>query len=463
MALTGIEIFKLLPKTNCGECGIPTCLAFAMSLSAGKIELTGCPYVSEEAKAKLATAEESPIRLVTIGVGDKALKVGGETVMFRHEKRFENPPGFAILIIDTMDDAEVDARLKRFRQLQYERIGLLLRPELVAIRGDSGDAQKYVDMVNKVKKDSDADIILMSSNLDVLSAGLNVCAGRKPLIYAATSDNVEQMVDLAKQNSCPVTAKASSLEELAELTTKLTEAGVNDIILDSGSRILRRAFEDQIFIRRAAIYKNFRPLGFPTIVLPYEMTDDPMMEALIAAVFVAKYGGIIVLSDFQGETLFPLLLERQDIYTDPQHPLMATEGIYEIGEPDENSPVLLTSSWALTYLTLTSAIEATNIPTLLCVECIDEPDVMCWCHYCLRSTQRGKLNCEDTRQFIKKCGIEDRVKHRKLVISGRTAQFKAVLEQALPKWEIIVGPEEAARMVGFLPEFAEKLKRLSET
>ncbi len=463
MALTGIEIFKLLPKTNCGECGIPTCLAFAMSLSAGKIELSACPYVSEEAKAKLAAAEESPIRLVTIGVGDKALKVGGETVMFRHEKRFENPPGFAILIIDTMDDAEVDARLKRFRQLQYERIGLLLRPELVAIRGDSGDAQKYVDLVNKVKKDSDADIILMSSNLDVLSAGLNVCADRKPLIYAATSDNVEQVVDLAKQNSCPVTAKASSLEELAELTTKLTEAGVNDIILDSGSRILRRAFEDQIFIRRAAIYKNFRPLGFPTIVLPYEMTDDPMMEVLIAAVFVAKYGGIIVLSDFQGETLFPLLLERQDIYTDPQHPLMATEGIYEIGEPDENSPVLLTSSWALTYLTLTSAIEATNIPTLLCVECIDEPDVMCWCHYCLRSTQRGKLNCEDTRQFIEKCGIEDRVKHRKLVISGRTAQFKAELEQALPKWEIIVGPEEAARMVGFLPEFAERLKRLSET
>ena len=458
MALTGIEIFKLLPRTNCRECGHPTCLAFAMNLSAGKIELSACPYVSEEAKAKLTEAEESPIRRVTIGVGDKALKVGGETVMFRHEKRFENPPGFAILIIDTMDDAETDARLERFRKLQYERIGILLRPELVAIRGDSGDAQKYADLVNKVKQNSDADIILMSSNPDVLSAGLNVCADRKPLIYAATPDNVERVADLAKQNSCPVTAKASSLDELIELTTQLTAAGVNDIILDSGSRTLRRAFEDQIFIRRAALYKKFRPLGFPTIVLPCEMTDNPMMEALMASVFVAKYGGIIVLSDFQGETMFPLLLERLGIYSDPQQPLMAPEGIYEIGEPDENSPVLLSSSWALTYLILSSAIEAADISAFLCVERIEEEtDVMCWCHYCLRSTQRGKLNCEDTRQFIKKCGIEDRVKHRKLAISGRSAQFKAELEQALPEWEIIVGPDEAAHIASFLPEFAKKL------
>jgi len=463
VALTGIEIFKLLPKTNCRECGVSTCLAFAMNLAAGKIELSACPYVSEEAKIKLTETEAPPIRLVTVGVGDKALKVGGETVMFRHEKRFENPPGFAILIIDTMDGAEVDARLKRFRQLQYERTGLLLRPELVAIRGDSGDAQKYADLVNKVKQNSDANIILMSSNPDVLSAGLNVCADRKPLIYAATQDNVDRVVDLAKQNSCPVTAKASGLEELAELTTKLTGAGVNDIILDSGSRTLRQAFEDQIIIRGSALTRWFRPLGFPTIVFPCEMTGDPMKEALIASIFVAKYGGIIVLSDFQGESLFPLLIERLNIYTDPQQPLMTTEGIYEIGKPDENSPVLLTSSWALTYLILCSAIEATNIPAFLCVEQIEETDVMCWCHYCLRSTQIGKLSCDDTRQFIKKCGIENRVKHRKLVIPGRTARFKAELDQALPKWEIIVGPDEAVRIAGFLPEFANKLKKLSET
>jgi acetyl-CoA decarbonylase/synthase complex subunit gamma len=459
MALSGLEIFKLLPKTNCQECGLPTCLAFAMNLSAGKTELSACPYVSEEAKAKLAEAEASPIRLVAIGVGDKALKVGGETVMFRHEKRFENPPGFAILISDTMDGAEVDARLKKFQELQYERIGHLLRPELAAIRDDSGDAEKYSSLVNKVIQNSDANIIMMSNNADVLSAGLEVCAEQKPLIYAATPENVEQMADLAMQHSCPVTAKASGLEELSQLTTKLNEAGVKDIVLDSGSRTLRRAFEDQIFIRRAAIYKNFRPLCFPTIVFPFEMTHDLMMETLMASVFVAKYAGIIVFSDFQGETLYPLLLQRMDIYNDPQAPLKVPEGVYEIGKPDKNSPVLLTSSWALTYLNLTAALEGIDIPVFLCIESIEkETDVMCWCRYCLRSTQRGKLDPKSTDRFIRECGVGDRVNHRKLVIPGRSAQFQADLEKALPEWEIIVGPPDAALITGFLPGFAEGLK-----
>jgi len=278
MPLTGIEIFKLLPRTNCGECGVPTCLAFAMSLAAGKAELSACPYISEEAKTKLAEASAPPIRPVTIGVGDRALKVGGETVMFRHEKRFENPPGFALLISDAMDESEVNARLKKLKELQFERIGLILHPDLIAIKEESGDAGKFEALVNKVKQNSDYGIILISSNPEVLAAGLKACAERKPLIYAATKDNLEAVADLAQQNSCPVAVKAPGLEELAQLTTKLTEAGIKDIVLDSGSRTMRRAFEDQIFIRSTALVKKFRPLGFPTIVFPGEMTDDAMKE-----------------------------------------------------------------------------------------------------------------------------------------------------------------------------------------
>ncbi|GAH83816.1 unnamed protein product, partial [marine sediment metagenome] len=190
---------------------------------------------------------------------------------------------------------------------------------------------------------------------------------RKPLLYAATRDNLERLAELAKENSCPIAAKASSLEELTELITKLTEFGVKDIVLDSGARSLRRAFEDQIWIRSAALNKKFRPLGFPTIVFPGEMTDDPMKESVIASMFVAKYGGIIVLSDFQGESLFPLLVERMNIYTDPQRPLATTEGIYEIGGPDENSPVLLTTNFSLTYFIVSGEIEASKVPSYLLV------------------------------------------------------------------------------------------------
>ncbi|MGD9117790.1 MAG: acetyl-CoA decarbonylase/synthase complex subunit gamma, partial [Dehalococcoidia bacterium] len=234
MALTGIEIFKLLPKTNCKDCGEPTCLAFAMKLAAGKAELSLCPHVSEESKAKLSEASAPPIIPVTIGVGDRVLKVGGETVMFRHEKRFENPPGIAILASADKDDAEIDARLKRFNELQYERIGLTLRPDLVAVKAGA-DAARFKAVAAKVKEKTDGGIILISDNPEVMTAGLSACADRKPLLYAATEANMDKMAALAKENSCPLAVKADSVEKLAELTAKLNEAGVKELVIDSGA------------------------------------------------------------------------------------------------------------------------------------------------------------------------------------------------------------------------------------
>jgi|TARA_B100000315_G_C14556769_1_gene578539 acetyl-CoA decarbonylase/synthase complex subunit gamma len=444
MPLTGIEIYKLLPKTNCGECGVPTCLAFAMSLAAGKAELTACPYVSDEAKAKLEEASAPPIRPVTIGVGNKAIKVGGGTVMFRHEKRFDNPPGFAILISDTMTKADIESRLERFAELQYDRVGLTLRPELVALKCDSEDTGKFETLVAKVtKQNSDCNIILVSQNPDILAAGLKVSASRKPLLYAATKDNLDRVADLAKENSCPLAVKADGLEELAQLSLRLTESGVKDIILDSGSRTLRRAFEDQIVIRRAALDKKFRPLGFPTIVFPGEMSDNPMKEAVIAATFVAKYGGLIVLSDFQGESLFPLLVERMNIYTDPQRPLATAEGIYEIGSPDENSPVLITSNFSLTYFIVSGEIENSRISSYLLVKDAEGLSVM-------TAWAAGKFSADVIAPFVKKCGIPERIKHRKLIIPGYIAVESGSLEEELPGWEIMVGPRDGAHIPAYL-------------
>ncbi|MFC1873632.1 acetyl-CoA decarbonylase/synthase complex subunit gamma [Chloroflexota bacterium] len=443
MPLTGIEIFKLLPKTNCKDCGFPTCLAFAMSLATGKAELSACPYVSEEGKAKLSEAAAPPIRPVTIGVGDRALKVGGETVMFRHEKRFDNPPGFAVLVSEAMDAAKVDARLERFQQLKYERVGLTLRAEMVAIKDESGDSGKFEALVSKVTQGSDASLILMSDNPDTLAAGLAICADRKPLIYAATKDNLDRVAALAKEYSCPVAVKADGLEELSQLTARLTAVGVNDLVLDSGSRILRQALEDQIVIRSVALNKKFRPLGFPTIVFPAEMTDDPMKEAMMASIFVAKYGGIIVLSDFQGESLFPLLVERMNIYTDPQRPLATTEGIYEIGGPDENSPVLLTSNFSLTYFIVSGEIENSKVPSWLLVKDTEGLSVM-------TAWAAGKFVADAIGPFVKKSGITDKIKHRKLTIPGYAAAESGGLEEELPDWNIQIGPREGSHIPGYL-------------
>jgi acetyl-CoA decarbonylase/synthase complex subunit gamma len=443
MPLTGIEIFKLLPKTNCGDCSVPTCLAFAMNLASGKMELSACPHVSEESKVKLAEASAPPILPVTIGVGNRALKVGGEIVMFRHEKRFENPPGIAILIKDTMAEAEVNARIEKCKKFQFERVGLTLRPELIAVKAESRDVAKFEGVVNKVKQNSDCGIILMSENPDILAAGVKACAERKPLIYAATKDNLDRVASLAKENSCPVAVKASGLEELSQLTTKLTQAGLKNIVIDSGSRTLRQAFQDQVIIRSAALTKKFRPLGFPTIIFPGEMTDDPMKEAVIASMFVAKYGGIIVLSDFYGESLFPLLVERLNIFTDPQRPLATSEGIYEIGGPNENSPVLITTNFSLTYFLISGYIETSRVPSWLLVKNTEGLSVM-------TAWAAGKFSADIIAPFVKKCGIEGKIKHRKLVIPGYAAVESGGLEEELSGWEILVGPREGAHIPAYI-------------
>ncbi|OGO30966.1 MAG: acetyl-CoA decarbonylase/synthase complex subunit gamma [Chloroflexi bacterium RBG_16_56_11] len=443
MPLTGIEIFKLLPKTNCQACGVPTCLAFAMALAAGKAELAKCPHVSEEAKSKLSEASAPPILPVTIGTGDKALKLGGETVMFRHEKRFENPPGIAILISDKMSDAEVDARLKKVKDLTYERVGLTLTANLVALKAESGDAAKFAALVGRVKAGSDANMILISDKVDVLAAGARAGADKKPLLHAATKDNADAVAALAKETGCAVAAKAGNLDELASLTGKLAAAGLKNIVIDSGARTVRQAFEDQVVIRSAALNKKFRALGYPTIVFPAEMTNNPMKEAMISAMFVAKYAGIIVLSDFRGESLFPLLVERLNIYTDPQRPLATKQGIYEINNPNENSPLMVTSNFSLTYFIVSGEIENSKVPSFLYVKDTEGLSVM-------TSWAAGKFSADIIAPAILKSGITDKIKHRKLIIPGYIAAESGGLEEEMKGWEIMVGPRDASHLTPYL-------------
>lgn len=445
MALTGIEIYKKLPRTNCKECGFPTCLAFAMNVAAGKVGLEQCPYVSEEAKAELSEASAPPIRTVEIGTGDNVVKIGGETVLFRHEKTFVNPPGIAILITDSMEPEEVDERLRKLKELQYERVGLILKGEMVALKDTTGDARKFLQLVERVMQSDGYAMILMSENPDLLAEALKRCATRKPLIYAATKDNLDRIGSLAKENSCPVVAKGENLEELSQISSKLMEIGLKEILLDSGARDLKTALQDQIAIRRAALLDKFRPFGFPTITLPCEMTDDPMKETLIASALIAKYAGIILLSDFEGHSLFPLLVERLNVYTDPQRPMSVEEGIYEIGTPAEDSPVLITTNFSLTYFVVSGEIENSRVPSYLLVKDTEGLSV-------LTAWAADKFVAETIAPFVKKCGIEEKVKHRKIIIPGYVARIAGELEDELGGWEVLVGPREAPNIPAYLRE-----------
>jgi len=442
MALTGIEIFKFLPKTNCGECGVPTCLAFAMKLAARQVELAECPYVSDEAKATLEEAAAPPIRVVSIGSGEDVFKVGGETVLFRHEKTFINPPGIAVQITDAMSDEEISSRLKNYADLQYERVGLNLKPDLVAVKSTNGDAGKMEALVKKAKGEGVKKFILISKDAAVLSAALNHCADDKPLLYAADKENVESLGNLAKEKSCPLAVYGENLDEVTSLTEKLTGMGLKDLVIDSGARDVKRLLEDQVAARRSAL-ESFRPLGFPTITFPCEMTGDPMKETLIAGTLVAKYAGIIVLSDLQGHSLFPLLVERMNIYTDPQRPMATTEGIYEINNPTKESPLIITSNFSLTYFIVSGEVESSRVPCWMLIKDTEGLSV-------LTGWAAGKFVADAIAPFVKKCGIEEKINHKTLVIPGAAASISGELEEELPGWNIQIGPREAAYLAPLL-------------
>jgi acetyl-CoA decarbonylase/synthase complex subunit gamma len=443
MALTGIQIFKLLPKTNCKECGVPTCLAFAMNLASGKAELDSCPYVSDDARAQLAEASAPPIRPVVVGAGVRKATTGGETVQYRHEKTFYNQTLLGALVNSDIAADALAAKLKQWNALQFERVGLNLRPELVAVKDVNGDAAAFAAVAKQVAETSEFNLVLMSDNADVMSAAVTATAFKRPLIYGANADNIDAFGALAKDNDLPVAVVGGSVEALVPLTEKLTAMGIKDIVLDPGSREVKQAFDDMVAIRRAALKNANRAVGFPTIAFPCEMAGNIDMETLLAAMYIAKYGGIVIMSDFTGENIFPLLLERLNIFTDPQRPMVVTEGIYEINNPDENSPVLVTTNFALTYFIVSGEIEASKVPTWLLIKDSEGLSV-------LTAWAAGKFAGDDVGMFVKKCGIMDKVKHTELVIPGYAAAITGDVEEELPGWTVTVGPREAAHIPAFL-------------
>ena len=443
MALSGIEIFKYLPRTNCGKCGVPTCLAFAMSLAAGKAELVSCPFITAESKTKLEEASAPPIRPVTIITGGKPLKVGGETVLFRHEKRFENPPGLAITISDVMSNEEIDRRLQAVKYYTYTRVSATLRPELVALKYQSGNPGTYAALAKRAKIETEAGIILLCEDVDGFLCAAEACLDRKPILCAITESNLDLLAPIAIDLKLPVVVRSNNIDGLAGLTDRLVKLGIKDIILDSGARNVKKALSDQVALRRLALLKKFRLLGYPTIAFPGEMTDDPLKEALIASVMVAKYAGIVVLSDFRGETLFPLLVARMNLFSDPQRPQATVEGIYPINGPDENSPVAITCNFSLTYFIVSGEIENTRMPAHLLIKDTEGLSVM-------TAWAAGKFGADNIGGFVKKSGIDSLVKHRKIIIPGYIAQESGGLEEQLPGWEILVGPREASHILSYL-------------
>lgn len=444
MAMSGLQIYKLLPKTNCKDCGFPTCLAFAMKLAAKQVELDACPHVSDEAREALSAAAAPPIRLVKVGSGDQQIQVGNETVMFRHEKTFFNQPALALRVKDTETFEAIAAKVQALDSYCVERVGIDMTFGAFAIENASDDAGTFADVVKAVRSQTKMPVILMSKNADALKAALAVEGGHKPLLYAATTDNWEAMAAVAKADGAPLAVRSNDgLDQLAELTTKLADAGVADLVLDPGIRDLPGSLSQMTQIRRLALKQNFRPLGYPMIAFPGEVADTEVGEIVAATQYIAKYAGIIVMDRFDPAVAYPLLTLRLNIYTDPQKPISVDAGIYEFNNPTPDSPLFTTTNFSLTYFSVAGELDGSGMPAWLLICDAEGMSV-------LTAWAAGKYDAETIAKAVKTFDAASKLNHKKITLPGHVAVLSGELEEELPGWEIQVGPREAVDIPAYM-------------
>jgi acetyl-CoA decarbonylase/synthase complex subunit gamma len=433
MPLSGIQIYKLLPQTNCKECGFPTCLAFAMKLSAKQVELSACPYVTEESKKQLAESAAPPIRLITLKAGTE-VKAGNEVVMFRHEKTFYNKPGIFMRV--KASDPDLAAKVKKADVYKVNYVGIDFSIDGFALVADK-DLAAAVKAVRSATKRP----LILIGDPAALQPGLEACGGETSLIYSADASNWEAMADLAKKYKAALVVKADSLDTLSDLTQKIQAKGVEEMVLDLGGKNLSEGLTRSTQVRRLALKANFRPLGYPLIAFPCDAKD----EGIAAAQAIAKYAGFVVLGEFKPELLYPLLVLRENIYTDPQKPIQVQPGVYEINSPKPESPVLVTTNFSITYFAVANEVEGSGLPAWLVVTDAEGMSV-------LTAWAAGKFDAERIAKAIKGFNIADKVSKKRIVIPGHVAVLSGELEEELSGWEIRVGPREAVDLPAFMKQ-----------
>ncbi|GAB6184209.1 acetyl-CoA decarbonylase/synthase complex subunit gamma [Thermodesulfovibrio hydrogeniphilus] len=448
MALTGIEIFKLLPKTNCKKCGFPTCLAFAMKVAQGQASIDQCPEASEEVKTKLKEASTPPIRGIEFGTQKNKLKIGEENVLFRHEKKFNNPTILAVKIKDReiLDD---DTVLDKVLSSEIERVGQILKIDAVYLKNESENAEIFIEALKKITEKAEIPLILGTDFPEISDKALDFLKNQRPILSYATEDNFAQMAEVAKKYNVPLGVSAKGIENVISLVEKVKEKGVEDIIIDTQPSTAGALLRDNTIIRRVALKKGFRTLGYP--IITFLNADDDFYETVLASLSILKYSSIVVLSGISSWKNLILFTLKQNIYSDPQVPMQVKQDIYKIGEPDENSPLIVTTNFALTYFLVKGEIENSKVPAWLAIMDCDGLSV-------LTAWAAGKFSASKIAQFIKESGIEDKINHRELIIPGYVAMLKGAIEDKLKDWKVIVGTKEASAIPAFLKNYVREKK-----
>ena len=437
MALTGLDIYKLLPQTNCGDCGKPTCLAFAMQVASKQADIEECPHVSDEAVEELGAASAPPQKLVTIGPEDNQLEIGNETVMFRHEEKFHHPPGVAIEVKDTDDIAE---KIEKIQKLEFEHMGEQIQADTVAVTCDSGDGGQLQDAATELSDELGYPMVLVADDADALTEAAEAVADDTPLLWEREGPS-DDLVEFAADNDLPVVVEGD-LETCSERTEEVQDAGVEEMVLCPGEVSAYEALQFLTKARRAALQKEHRPLGYP--VLTRTWSDEPTRQSLEGSHLVLKYSGIMMTELDSPEYVMPVLISRQSVYIDPQVPVQVEQEIEEVNEPGEDAPLLVTTNFALTFYSVLSEVEASHVPSrILPVDTEGTSVLTAWA--------AGEFGGEQIAEAVRDTGMLDTVgdDYKKLVIPGLVAVISGELEEEAGV-EVIVGPREASGLPQFL-------------
>ena len=448
MALNGIQIFKLTPKKNCKECGCPTCMAFSMKVAQGAMQIEQCPHMSDEALASLSEATAPPMKTIKIGTGDAEFTLGGETVLFRHEKTFVSKPRYAVALCTCMDDAAVEAKLAEIPKVDYDRIGERMYAELVYVNcGEGADAAKYTALVEKAAG-LGRTLVLDCKDPEIAKAALAVCKDSKPVLNGADASNYEAMNAVATAAGVVLGVSGADLSEIHDTVEKLEGLGNKNLVIDVTGADVKETFKNAVQIRKAAIKDGDRTFGYPSIVNLHKIAaGDLHKQAALLSLFTMKYGSVIVAEHIGYAEALPLYGLRQNLFTDPQKPMKVEPGVYPLNGADENSVCLTTVDFALTYFLVSGELERSGVPVNLIINDAGGLSV-------LTSWAAGKFSSSSIAKFFQEQDIEGKIKSRKLIIPGKVAVLKGELEAKMPGWEIIIAPNEAVQLVKFMKDFA---------
>ena len=442
MALKGLDIFKLSPKKNCKECGSPTCMAFCMKVAQGAVPLDKCPYFSPDAIATLSEATAPPMKTITVG---SDIKLGGETVLFRHEKTLVSRNRFAVPVCTGMDDAEVDKKLADMKKLDYERIGEREYVEFVLVHCGKDSSGKWEDLVKKAMA-TERTLILDCECAECAQKALALCKDAKPILNGANAENYEALNTLAKEAGVTLGVRGANLAELYDTVKKLEGLGNKNLILDVTGKDAKETFANAVLVRRTALKDGDRTFGYPSIVnLAKIAKGDLHLQTALAAVFTLKYGSIIVMEQMRYAEALPLYGLRQNIYTDPQKPMKVAPGIYPMNGATPDDPCLMTVDFALTYFLVSGEIERSNVPVNLLITDASGMSV-------LTAWAAGKFSSSTVKKFFDEYDIAGKISNRTLVIPGKVAVMKGEIQDKLPDWNVVVGTREAVEIVKYLKD-----------